>query len=115
MAQQQREEVDKLRAKNMEELQKKKQEEEAEQEKQKRVAEKIRKDFLQKQKSHLTNTFQQTYKQRDDLILRQEEQKNLEKENEAKLKVQMEKFIKESKLDREVEKRERQEINQFIN
>ena len=59
--------------------------------------------------------FNDTYKKRDDIILRQEEQKKLEKANEARLKEQMSKYIKDTKEDREIEKKERKDIGDFIN
>jgi len=99
---------------NLEALKKKREEDEDKATKEARVAEQITKDFLKKQKTHLKDTFKDTSKRRDDLILRQEEQKNMEKNNEKRLKDQMESFIKETKDDREGEKQERKAISEFL-
>lgn len=110
----QKEEVDQIKAKNLEELKKKRAEEEAKAEIEKKMADKIRQTFLAKQKAKLKGGFNDTYKRRDDIILRQEEQNKLEKANEARLKEQMSKYIKDTKEDREIEKKERKDIQDFV-
>jgi hypothetical protein len=78
------------------------------------MEEKIRKDFLLKQKKQLRTNFAGTTKLRDDVIVRQEETKEAKKANEELLKKRMNDFIKETKPDREQEKKERQDIDDFM-
>jgi hypothetical protein len=68
----QKQKFDTLKAKNIEELRKKREEEELQAQIQAKMAEKFRKEFLAKQKKKLTTEFQETYKARDDLILKKE-------------------------------------------
>ena len=53
--------------------------------------------FLDKQKTKLTKDFEETYKRRDDIILKEEQKKKLEKDNEDRLKNQMSKYISNTK------------------
>ena len=53
--------------------------------------------FLDKQKTKLTKDFEETYKRRDDIILKEEQKKKLEKDNEDRLKNQMSKYINNTK------------------
>ena len=78
------------------------------------MQEKIRKEFLAKQKKKLKGEFQDTYKNRDDLIVRKEQVKAQEEKNQVRLKKQMDKYIKDTKPDREAEKAERKAVNDFL-
>ena len=78
------------------------------------MAEKIRKEFLAKQKKKLKGEFQEKYQARDDLIVKKEQATKMQEKNEANLKDQMNKFIKDTKPDREAEKNERTAINDFL-
>jgi hypothetical protein len=110
----QKEEVETVKQKNLDDLKKRRAEEEAKAEIEKKMADKIRQTFLAKQKAKLKGGFNDTYKRRDDVILRQEEQNKLAKANEARLKEQMSKYIKDTKEDREIEKKERKDIGEFV-
>lgn len=104
--QKKKEQVDKMREEQ-------EQHQKAAEEEQKR-RESERKVFLAKQKTKISKEFEETYKRRDDLILREEEKKKLEKDNEDRLKRQMTKYIKATAEDRELEKAERTAVDKFL-
>lgn len=60
--------------------------------------------FLEKQKDKLQKEFEETYKRKDDIIMREEEKKKLEKDNKDRLNKQMSKYIQNTQQDRDVEK-----------
>jgi len=62
-----------LKAKNIDELKKKKEADELQAEIEKNQAEKIRKEFLAKQKKKFKGEFQDKYQARDDLIVKKEQ------------------------------------------
>ena len=51
---------------------------------------------------------------RDEVIMKEKEMKELNKVNEDRLKQQMTQYIEDSKVDRDQEKRERSDVNDFL-
>lgn len=103
-----------MKAKQLQELQESKAEQARQEENKRKAEEQIRKEFLAKQKQKIQGGFQQTYKNRDTVILRKDEQKKVQKDNEDKLKKQMNQYIQTTKQEREIEKQERKEVHEFL-
>ena len=103
-----------MKAKQLEDLQVQKAEQAKQEEIRRKMEEQIRKEFLAKQKQKLQDGFQQTYKNRNTVILRKDEQKKIQKYNEDRLKQQMQTYIQMTKQEREIEKQERQEVQAFL-
>jgi len=78
------------------------------------MEEKLRKEFLSKQKKQLRGNFAEKSKLRDDIVVRQEETTTAKKATEDSLKKRMNDFIKESKPDRAQEKKERSDVEEFM-
>ena len=113
-AQKNKEEIEKIREKTVEELRQKKEQEQKEAEVKAKLDEKIRRAFMAEQRKKLTQSFEETYKRRDDIILRKESMERLEKENEKRLKDQMEKYIASTKHERGIDKQEQKAIDAFL-
>ena len=69
---------------------------------------------MKKQKEMMSQQFEEIRKERDELAYAQEEIKKRQKEYEARIRAQMEDYIKESHVDREVEKAERKAVHTFV-
>ena len=103
-----------MKAKQLQDLQDQKVEQARQEENRRQAEDQVRKEFLAKQKQKIQAGFHQTYKTRDTVILRKDEQKKVQKDNEEKLKKQMNEYIQTTKQEREIEKLERQEVQGFL-
>ena len=72
------------------------------------------KEYLENQKAKLQEQFEDTYKRRDDLLLKKEQAEKLKANNMKRIKDQMQILINEGKEEREIEKAERKEIDKFM-
>lgn len=103
-----------MKAKQLQDLQDQKVEQARQEENRRQAEDQVRKEFLAKQKQKIQAGFHHTYKTRDTVILRKDEQKKVQKDNEEKLKKQMNEYIQTTKQEREIEKLERQEVQGFL-
>ena len=106
--------MNQMREKNIEELKIKKEQEQREAQLKKEAEDRERKEFMALAKKKLQEQFEDTYKRRDKILTQKEAASKLEKDNEARLKAQIQDMISKTKEDRENEKLERKELDDFM-
>ena len=113
-AEEQHRKTEEAKKAQMEAMKEKKEQEEKEAQIKAQMDKKIRQEFLAKQKQKHKESFKDTYKRRDDIVTKKEELAKIEERNAKRLKDQITDYIKQTRPNREFEKKERQDTIDFL-